>query len=72
MVTAIEAVTTATMVMTAVARNEEIRRHQPSSSTAASRCQVTQTLPLTFVAVAMVRAVAVAMPVVMAVAWRWR
>ncbi len=41
---------------------EEIRQHQPSSPTAASSCQVTQTLPLTFVVVA--RAVAVAVAVV--------
>ncbi len=44
-------------------KDEEIRRHQPSS---ARSCPVTQTLPLTFVAVAVARAVAVAVVVAVA------
>jgi hypothetical protein len=72
MATAIEVVTTATMVMTAAATNKEIHYHQPSFPATASRCQVTQMLLSTFVVVAMARVVAVAVPVVMALAWRWQ
>ncbi len=44
-------------------KDEEIRRHQPSSPAAASSCRVTQTSPSTFVPVAVARAVAVVVAV---------
>jgi hypothetical protein len=48
--------------------DEVIHRHQPSSPAAASHCPFTQTLPSTFVVVAVVRAVAVVVAVAVAVA----
>ncbi len=47
---------------------EEIHRHQPSFLAASSRCPVTHTSPLTFVAAAVARAVAVEVAVALALA----